>query len=78
MPSPRQRLADQLAAAAGPSTCAADLRCDADPADAIAVTVIEPDLSSLHLTFGDLPDRSARVSAGLTGLGAVPVTGWPR
>lgn len=70
--TPQQRLSELLDAVAGPRTCAADLLCDAHPADAVAVSVIQPELSIVDLTFGDLRDRSARVAAGLAALGVAP------
>ncbi|WP_067854605.1 AMP-binding protein [Nocardia shimofusensis] len=56
----------------GPGACAAELLCDRHPADAVAFTVIESDLSSTDLTFGMLRERSARFAAALAGLGVRP------
>lgn len=67
--TPQQRLDDLLAAVAGSDTCAAELLCDRHPSDAVAITVIGADLSSVDLTFGDLRDRSCRVAGGLAALG---------
>lgn len=52
-----------------PRACAAELLCDRHPADAVAFTVIEPDLSGRDLTFGELRELSARFAAGLAGIG---------
>ncbi|MBF6141918.1 AMP-binding protein [Nocardia farcinica] len=56
----------------GPDACAAELLCDRHPADAVAFTVIESDLSSTDLTYGELRERSARFAAALAGLGVGP------
>ncbi|WP_028923386.1 AMP-binding protein [Pseudonocardia acaciae] len=47
----------------------ADLLCDRHPADDIAFTIIEPDLSAQDLTYGELTELSARFAAGLAALG---------
>jgi acetyl-CoA synthetase len=52
-----------------PRACAAEQLCDKHPTDAVAFTVIEPDLSSRDLTFGELRELSARFAAGLAQLG---------
>jgi acetyl-CoA synthetase len=44
----------------------------ATPAGDIAFTIIEPDLSSRDLTYGELRERSARFAAALAGLGVEP------
>ncbi|MEE2056460.1 AMP-binding protein [Rhodococcus artemisiae] len=51
---------------------AARLLCDDHPADAVAFTVIDPDLGSTDLTFGDLSERSARFATALADLGVEP------
>lgn len=48
---------------------AADLLCDRHPANRVAFTVIEADLSSTDLTYGELRERSARFAAALGELG---------
>ncbi|MGI9210070.1 MAG: AMP-binding protein [Rhodococcus sp. (in: high G+C Gram-positive bacteria)] len=55
-----------------PDACAAQLLCDDHPADAVAFTVIEPDLSSTDLTYGELRERSQRFAAALAHLGVEP------
>lgn len=55
-----------------PDACAAHLLCDGHPADAVAFTVIEGDLSSTDLTFGYLRDQSTRFAAALAELGVEP------
>lgn len=52
--------------------CAADLLCDGHPADAVAFTVIEADLSSRDLTYGELRAESTKFAAALAGLGVEP------
>ncbi|TCN58288.1 acetyl-CoA synthetase [Rhodococcus sp. SMB37] len=51
---------------------AARLLCDDHPADAVAFTVIDPDLGSTDLTYGDLSERSARFATALADLGVEP------
>ncbi|MGV9928647.1 AMP-binding protein [Nocardia rhamnosiphila] len=51
---------------------AANLLCDRHPADAVAFTVVESDLSSRDLTYGYLRQESARFAAALAGLGVEP------
>ncbi|ONM49351.1 AMP-binding protein [Nocardia donostiensis] len=53
----------------GPEACAAQLLCDGHPADAVACTIIEADLSSTDLTYGELREKSARFAAALAELG---------
>lgn len=69
MTSPSRRVTDLLAECGGPRACAAELLCDRHPADAVAFTVVEPDLTSRDLTFGELRDRSARFATALAELG---------
>ncbi|WP_194834718.1 AMP-binding protein [Nocardia sp. XZ_19_369] len=52
-----------------PDACAADLLCDRHPADAIAFTIVDRDLSSIDLTYGELRERSTRFATGLAQLG---------
>lgn len=56
----------------GTRACAADLLCDRhDPAD-IAFSIIEADLSSEDITYGQLRERSERGAAVLATLGVGP------
>ncbi|WP_439380537.1 AMP-binding protein [Amycolatopsis lexingtonensis] len=55
-----------------PRARAAELLCDRHPADAVAFTVVEPDLSWRDWTYGELRARSARLATALAGLGAGP------
>jgi acetyl-CoA synthetase len=52
--------------------CAARLLCDDHPADDVAFTVVEPDLTARELTFGELGRESARFAAALADLGIGP------
>ena len=62
-----------LAATFGASdACVARLLCDDHPADDVAFTVTEPDLSARDLTFGELSRESARFAAALIDLGIEP------
>ncbi|MFE3541360.1 AMP-binding protein [Nocardia sp. NPDC059177] len=56
----------------GPSACAAELLCDRHPADRVACTVVEADLSAHDLTYGELRERSRRFAAALAELGVEP------
>ncbi|MFZ2178348.1 MAG: AMP-binding protein [Rhodococcus sp. (in: high G+C Gram-positive bacteria)] len=55
-----------------PTAVAADLLCDRHPADDVAFTVVEADLTSTDLTYGYLRDRSTRFAAALADLGVEP------
>ncbi|WP_342802035.1 AMP-binding protein [Nocardia sp. No.11] len=66
------RVRDLLECYDGPEATAADLLCDRHPAERIAFTVVESDLSAHDLTYGELRERSARFAAALAGLGVEP------
>lgn len=53
---------------------AATLLCDRHPAEAVAFTVVEADLTSHDLTYGELRERSERFAGALLGLGVGPGT----
>jgi acetyl-CoA synthetase len=63
------RLADHIALVGQLDAGAAELLCDRHPGDAVAVTVVEPDLTARDLTFEELRDRSARLATALSDLG---------
>jgi acetyl-CoA synthetase len=69
MTSPQHHVADLLALYGRPQACAADLLCDQHPADAVAFTIIEPDLTRQDRTFGELREQSARFATALAALG---------
>jgi acetyl-CoA synthetase len=52
--------------------CVARLLCDDHPADDVAFTVVEPDLSARRLTYGELGRESTRFAAALADLGVGP------
>ncbi len=67
-----ERVSELLAVYDRPDADAADLLCDRHPADAVAFTVVEADLSASDLTYGHLRRESARFAAALAGLGIGP------
>lgn len=72
MTSVRERVEQLLGLYGGERSCTAELLCDVHPEEAVAFTVVEPDLSSRQVTFGELADRSARLAGGLAELGVGP------
>lgn len=64
-----QQLRNEYASA---GACAAYLLCDRHPPEAVAFTLIEKDLSSLDITFGELRRRSEQLASGLAAQGVVP------
>ncbi|MFE0026646.1 AMP-binding protein [Amycolatopsis sp. NPDC059021] len=72
MTSPEQTALDLLAVYGAPGASALDLLCRRHPADAVAFTVIEADLSSRDLTFGELDEASGRFAAALAARGIGP------
>ncbi|MFC9895097.1 AMP-binding protein [Nocardia sp. NPDC127579] len=72
MTDPAARVRRLLEEYGSPQACAADLLCDRHPADAVAFTVVETDLTATDLTYGELRERSTRCAAALAGLGVEP------
>jgi acetyl-CoA synthetase len=70
--STTERVGELLGVYGAPEANAAELLCDRHPADAVAFTVIEADLSAHDLTYGDLRRESARFAAALAELGIGP------
>ena len=66
------RVEELLARYGSPQACAAELLCDRHPADHVAFTVVNADLSAEDLTYGRLRRDSARFAAALAGLGVEP------
>ena len=66
---PSTRATELLSAYSPSDACAAELLCDRHPADAVAFTLVEPDLSSTDITYGQLKERSERMARGLAELG---------
>jgi len=62
-------IAELLDVYGAPDACAIELLCTRHPANAIAFTLVEPDLSSRDLTYGELAAASARFAAGLAAHG---------
>jgi acetyl-CoA synthetase len=69
MSAPERVVSELLSVYGGPSADAAELLCRRHPADAVAFTVVEADLSSRDVTFGELDEASGRFAAGLAALG---------
>ncbi|TQF67070.1 AMP-binding protein [Rhodococcus spelaei] len=55
-----------------PEACAAELLCDRHPETDVAFTVIEADLTSRDLTYGELRAASTKFAAALADLGVEP------
>lgn len=70
--TPTERVTELLALYGSASANAAELLCDRHPADDVAFTVVEVDLSSRDLTYGQLRDESASFAAALAELGVEP------
>lgn len=68
----QDRVQQLLEVYGAPSASAAELLCDRHPQDAVAFTVIEPDMSAHDLTYGHLRRESARFAAALDELGVGP------
>ncbi|MCW2584196.1 MAG: putative acetate--CoA ligase [Klenkia sp.] len=66
------RVRELLSTYGASGACAAELLCDRHPADAVAFTVVEADLSRRDLTYGELRRESTRFAAALAGLGVEP------
>ncbi|TSD93542.1 AMP-binding protein [Skermania sp. ID1734] len=69
---PDVRVRELLADYDTPTACAAELLCDRHPAEAVACTVIDEDLSATDLTYGQLREQSARFATALAELGVGP------
>ena len=69
MPSPDVRIAELIERFNADDACPTSLLCDVHPADKVAFTVVESDLTARDLTYGELSERSARLAAALAELG---------
>ena len=69
---PSTRARDLLTAYSSSGASAAELLCDRHPFDAVAFTLVEPDLTGTDITYGQLRERSERVAQGLADLGVGP------
>lgn len=55
-----------------PNANAAELLCDRHPADNTAFTVIDANLDSVDISYGELREKSLRFAAALSSLGVTP------
>jgi acetyl-CoA synthetase len=67
-----RRVAELVAEYGSAEACPGALLCDRHEGEAVAFTVVEPDLSYRDLTFAEVGELSARFAAGLAGLGVGP------
>ncbi len=70
--TPDARVAELLETFDRPDLNLAELLCDRHPADAVAFTVVQSDLSSVDLTYAELKERSSAFAAALVDLGVEP------
>lgn len=70
--TPDSRVQQLLDTFDAPEVNLGHLLCDVHPADAVAFTVVQPDLSTLDLTYADLGERSRRFAAYLADQGVKP------
>lgn len=75
MSDPVMPVADVIAMYHADDACAAKLLCDDHDPDAVAFTVIDADLSSVDITYGELRRRSEQGAAALAALGVGPGDG---
>jgi acetyl-CoA synthetase len=66
------RVEELLARFDGSDVCLAGMLCDDHPATDIAVTIVEADLTTQDVTYGELRERSERFAAALAQLGVGP------
>jgi acetyl-CoA synthetase len=69
---PLDRIHQLLDAYADPQVSLAAVLCDNHPADALAYTIVEPDLSTGQLTYGRLREQSERFATALSAVGVRP------
>ena len=66
------RLRELLDFYGAPDVCLAEALCDDHPAGNVALRIVEADLSTREVSYGELRERSERFAAGLAGLGIGP------
>jgi acetyl-CoA synthetase len=69
---PEDRVGELITLYKDPRASAAEVLCDRHPVESVAYTVVQPDLTSVDLTYGQLREDSERFAAGLAGLGVQP------
>lgn len=67
-----KRVGELLARYGHDAVCVASVVCDDHPADRIAYTVVESDLTSVEITYGRLRELSEQCAAGLVARGVQP------
>ena len=72
MTTPDVRVEELITRFTAADACPARLLCDDHPADKVAFTVVESDLTARDLTYGELRERSSRLAAALAELGVGP------
>src|SRR5687768_7467038 len=70
--TPDARVRELLDTWTQPDLDLAGLLCDRHPADAVAFTIVQQDLSSVDLTYGELGERSRRAAAALAAMDVRP------
>ncbi|GAB3300100.1 AMP-binding protein [Parasphingorhabdus pacifica] len=70
--APADHVSELLRVFSSEQACAAELLCDRHPADGVAFTVVDADLSSRQLTYAELRRESERFAAALADLGVEP------
>ncbi|MFS3130716.1 AMP-binding protein [Nocardioides sp. Bht2] len=70
--TPDARVAELLATFDNDGRDLGYLLCDRHPADAVAFTIVQPDLTFRDLTYGELAESSRRFAAALVELGVKP------
>src|SRR3546814_12710434 len=69
---PEVRVAELLATFDAADVDLGALLCDDHPADGVAFTVVQPDLTSVDISYGDLSERSRRFASFLGAEGVQP------
>jgi hypothetical protein len=80
MTTPDQRVQELMSIYTDPKACLADLLCDRHPAEAIAFTIVEPDLSAHDLSALPPPSPTwacSRASGWRPSWASPPTWSWP-
>jgi acetyl-CoA synthetase len=70
--SGERRLRELLNCYEGPDVCLAGVLCDDHPAGDVALRIVDADLNTREVTYGELRERSERFASALAGLGVGP------